>query len=480
MSYHPHEIVVGLGYGDEGKGTIVDFLSHRKRSGNVNVIRFNGGSQAAHNVVTPENIHHTFAQFGSGTLSKECNTIFTYKCIININALYAESLVLEEKGIKNPLSKFYCHELAMVSTHYHAIFNKICEIDSSHKKSSCGCGIGETVRIDNEHRELTIYFKDFFNEDIFTNKIKNLRLYYIKKLEHFMYSSNPAIVKYINELKDTVYEDIIHEYNMIRKLISNTQCINDDMINCIMENESCVCEGAQGMLLDERVGFYPYITKTKCDFSGILYTCNTNARNEDDFFRIGVTRLYMTRHGNGPFVTFDESLTDKLPDEHNKHGVWQGDFKVGWLDLVALRYSIESCMLDRPKHLAITNVDRLAGLPEIKICVAYKGDGISVENLNRFFDWGMWDSSIIINRINARTYSLVERVKLAELISTLKPIYRIFKGYEKFKTTQDRIVVIPKELEDILKYIESSHGLGTRIGIISNGPTRNDKFFAPF
>src|SRR5687768_225602 len=133
--------VVGLGYGDEGKGTVVDYLT-RKHTAHT-VVRFNGGAQAAHNVVTPDGKHHTFAQFGSGTLAG-ARTHLSRFMLVNPLDLFNEARHLESLGIADPLQLVTISPDALVTTPLHVAANLIRELQNQH--GSCGKGIGETQR----------------------------------------------------------------------------------------------------------------------------------------------------------------------------------------------------------------------------------------------------------------------------------------------------------------------------------------------
>jgi adenylosuccinate synthase len=141
----------------------------------------------------------------------------------------------------------------------------------------------------------------------------------------------------------------------------------DGFLAALLRRGPAVFEGAQGVLLDERFGFHPYTTWSRTTFANaavLLAEAGTSGR------RLGVTRAYLTRHGPGPFVTEDPSLD--RPEPHNRHGRWQGAFRTGHLDAVALRYALEVC--GGADELAVTHLDAPAPL----ICTAYDiGDRIT-------------------------------------------------------------------------------------------------------
>ncbi|HEY8077289.1 MAG TPA: adenylosuccinate synthetase, partial [Labilithrix sp.] len=134
-------LIAGLGYGDEGKGTTVDFLARVAKTRLV--VRYNGGAQAAHNVVDGER-HHTFAQLGSATLSG-VPTLLSRHVLVNPIALFAEARHLEAIGVRDPLGMLRVEADALVTTPFHVAANRLREMSRSGRNGSCGMGIGETM-----------------------------------------------------------------------------------------------------------------------------------------------------------------------------------------------------------------------------------------------------------------------------------------------------------------------------------------------
>ncbi len=157
------------------------------------------------------------------------------------------------------------------------------------------------------------------------------------------------------------------------------QIVAPDYLGTVLQRDgTTVFEAAQGVLLDEWQGFHPYTTWS----TTTLHHADTllgEAHYSGDTTRIGITRAYATRHGAGPFVTEDAALTTMLPDAANMQGDWQGGFRVGWLDLVMLRYACE--VVGPLDALAVTCLDRVATLPELKLCRRYTDGDATVERL---------------------------------------------------------------------------------------------------
>ena len=139
-----------------------------------------------------------------------------------------------------------------------------------------------------------------------------------------------------------------------------------------------VFEGAQGVLLDEWVGFHPHTTWSNITFAN-AETLLQEAGYSGTMTRLGLTRAYATRHGAGPFVSEDANLTRRLPDARNGQHAWQQGFRVGWLDLPLLRYALE--VIGSVDYLAVSCLDRVADLREIQLCTAYQHGSQRLERL---------------------------------------------------------------------------------------------------
>lgn len=352
----PAFIVVGLGYGDEGKGVTVDHLVRQHKASGV--VRFNGGAQAAHNVVLPDGRHHTFSQFGAGTLAGAA-TILSKHTLVNPHALFVEWEKLRELGYW-PLGKISVQRGALVTTPYHVAANRLREfLRGQNRHGSCGMGIGETVALQRQGLELRV--EDLRNPKLTRRKLMDIR-------DHFQRELVPSIVERgINAhhltaplFKTGVVEEALEVYRVFVKAVPMIEALEFDA------DEHVVFEGAQGVLLDQFYGFHPHTT-----WSDVT---PANAREQlagyaGEIRTVGVIRSYMTRHGAGPFVTEDPALAARFPEAHNDHGAWQGAWRVGWTDLAALDYALDA--IGGVDDLAVTHLDRVEG--DWKICLGYGG-----------------------------------------------------------------------------------------------------------
>jgi adenylosuccinate synthase len=354
----PSHIVVGLGFGDEGKGSIVDALV--RRTGASTVVRFNGGAQAAHNVVTDDGRHHTFSQWGSGTLAG-ARTILTKDVVISPLAMVEEAKVLMNVGVTDPFSLLTVDERALVCTPYHAMMNQVREtVRGSDNHGTCGVGVGEAVA-DSLVGDDCIRVTDLLRPDDLASKVKALRASKVAEALKLMKGETSFDAwSFLN--------DVNIERGMIERLLDAETWINIaawDEVAEQLRRGNLVFEGAQGVLLDEWHGFHPHTTWST--------TTGDNARSmfasagvPGELKTVGVIRAYATRHGAGPFPT--ELDVPARDGEHNDSKGRQGRFRVGRFDAMLTRYALEADGL--VDALAVTCVDHLGD----RTCVAYDSE----------------------------------------------------------------------------------------------------------
>lgn len=361
-------VVTDLTFGDAGKGTIVDFLCRELPVHTV--IRHNGGPQAAHNVVTADGRHHTFSQFGSGSFVPGVRTHLSRFMLVDPFLLANEADELEDLGVADIWDRLTIDEEAMIITPLHRAMNHLREIargDARH--GSCGKGIGETMADNIDMPSLTIRAKDLKNPTVLRQKLESLRQRKIKQL--FELTNLPDCEISQKAQRAIQDEEMIEKW--IECYLDFGQTLNivssDYLAKVLQEAEVVVFEGAQGVLIDEWYGFFPYTTwstTTLANASELLRENNFSGQ----IIRLGVIRAYATRHGAGPFPTESPELSETLQEQHNDNNQWQREFRVGWFDQVLLNYAISvngGC-----DALAVTHLDRFGQVPEWKWCDAYK------------------------------------------------------------------------------------------------------------
>ena len=336
-----HVAVVDLGYGDAGKGTIVDAIC---ATGPVTaVIRFNGGAQAAHNVVTAGGRHHTFAQFGSGTLQGVPTHLSRFMVVDPL------TLAAEAAALGNPFDLLSVDEDALLATPWHRAANQVRERRrGGGRHGSCGLGVGQTMEYALTHAAAPRV------GDVRSPALLRRRLTAVRD----------DLTSEFGPLDAPPVADVVDAFLAFGQVVS---IVDSSFLDGLLMTGPCVFEGAQGVLLDEWRGWHPYTTWSTTTFDNVGLLC-------DSFVRLGVVRTYTTRHGAGPFVTAADL---DLPEAHNGVGEWQGAFRVGHFDAVAHRYAVE--VAGGVDALAVTHLDRVP--PALRICTSYDLDGSRWERI---------------------------------------------------------------------------------------------------
>jgi adenylosuccinate synthase len=299
-----HTVVVDLGYGDAGKGTVVDWLCASRPVHAV--IRFNGGAQAAHNVVTEDRRHHTFAQFGAGTL-RGVRTHLSRYTIVDPLALAVEADHLSSIGVPDPWGGLTVDRDALLTTPYHRAANQARETARGDRRhGSCGMGVGETVAFALAHPDLAPRVGDVTTPARLARRLAEVR---------------DALAEVIGDEDVPPVSACLDAY---AAFADRAAVVDGAETGRLLAAGPCVFEGAQGVLLDEWRGFHPYTTWSTTTAHNAMTLL---AEAGQDALHLGVVRTYTTRHGAGPHVTEDAALTAALPDPHNGTGRWQGGFR---------------------------------------------------------------------------------------------------------------------------------------------------------
>jgi adenylosuccinate synthase len=435
-------LTVDLGFGDAGKGSIVDFLTRAHVAHTV--VRYNGGAQAAHRVVTagPNPCEHVFAQFGSGTLAGAATHLSRFM-LLDPLAMTAEEQHLQALGVADAFARTTIDERALVITPFQRAANRLKELARGHNRhGSCGMGIGETMIDYLEHGQRVLFAGDLRSPDVLRAKLRFLHEINLAKIQSLLpdLPDNDEAAREQSPLRDPDWPDwLIEEY---RTFAQQARIVPSAFLHRILQQPGAVIfEGAQGVLLDEWQGFHPYTTWSTTTLENAERLLD-EAGYTGDQTRIGITRAYATRHGAGPLVTEDATLTRVLPDASNAFGAWQQGFRVGWLDMVMLKYALEAVgPLDQ---LAVTCLDRLAELPELRICRRYSYDTFNIDRIAR------------------------------------SAVPRALDYQERITNSLARCTPVLETLADpgaLLHMLESE--LGVPIGILSRGPTAAGKRSIP-
>jgi len=363
--------IIGGGLGDEGKGLVTDYHAHKliKEGESVINLRFNGGAQAAHTVVTPDGMSHVFGHFGSSSLIG-VPTFLSHFFIVNPIIFFKEHRVLE----KLCTPKVYVDPQCVVTTPYDMLINQYAEdFRNKNKHGSCGLGINETVT---RHENLQLFVRDFFNEAELRKTLIKIRNEWVPK--RVVELGMP----YTDELKSKIDNVDLMEVFIGDCVLFTKYCEVRSIRDFPKDFDHVLFEGAQGLLLDEHHKWFPYVTRSKTGIHNAIELAEELGIREIDV--VYVTRTYMTRHGAGPLPheLFDIPYL-KVSDPTNIPNQFQDHMRFAYLDFDLLMDTIYADMNSVPMNIVaikpsimVTCVDQLdEGLISYyldgKLCISY-------------------------------------------------------------------------------------------------------------
>lgn len=344
-------VVLGLFYGDEGKGKIIDYLSGNAKY----AVRFSGGNNAGHQVEV-DGKKFAFHLLPSGILYENIKAVLGNGVVIDPKVLLEEIDNLKANGYK--VNNLYISEKAHVILPYHIILDGVLEeIRGKNKIGTTKRGIGPAYC--DKFERSGIRMEDFISKDF-----KNL-------LEINVKNKNVILKAYGYDELD--FKSIYNEYKEYAKKLKNYVCDTTTMLHrAIKHNENILCEGAQATLLDIDFGSYPYVTSSNPTIGGVSTGTGIGSRYINEV--IGVIKAYSSRVGEGPYVTEQiNEIGDKIRELGHEYGTTtKRPRRCGWLDIVALNYAI---MINGVTSIAMNHLDTVGKLDTIKLCVAYKYKG---------------------------------------------------------------------------------------------------------
>ncbi len=447
-------IVVDLGFGDAGKGTVTDAVV--RRLGATAVVRFNGGAQAGHTVVTDDGRTHTFAQLGAGTFVPGVRTFLSRDVVVHPVALLLEAAHLAERsGVHDAMERLVVSEECLLTTPVHqaaVCLRELARGDARH--GSCGVGVGETMRdaVTAPHEALRA--RDL--HDVVALEARVIRQQEAKRAE---------LREELRRLSDT--EEVRRQLEVLTdpdlprrwaeracELARRGVIRRDDALSALLQSdERVIFEGAQGVLLDEWRGFHPHTTWSTCTWENAERLLAQHGSPEDGY-RLGVLRSCASRHGNGPFPTESREVPSLPTREHNVTGPWQGELRHGWFDAVLSRYALRAA--GAAHGIALTQLDRIPTGGTWRIAEEHAIHG-PIDP--RLFETGR-DGRVRDLRLGAREdLSHVEAQGRA--LSTATPSYRT--------------LTLRGSPQEIVAIVESE--LASRVVLTSEGPTARGKTF---
>ncbi|MCM8764542.1 MAG: adenylosuccinate synthase [Candidatus Omnitrophica bacterium] len=347
-------VVVGMQWGDEGKGKIIDTLAEKHDI----VARYQGGANAGHTVVY-NNKKFVFHLVPSGLLHKNITGVLGNGVVIDPVSFFQELTDLENEGI-DFAGRLLVAENAHLTLHYHKILDQIEDNKRGNKKlGTTGRGIGTTYA--DKYGRIGVRVADFLDEELF-----------IKKLHVALELKNYLFQQYYKE--STIKADqLAAQYskyrNNLKKLVTDVSIY---LNNALDQGKRILAEGAQGTFLDIDFGTYPFVTASNPISGGACTGLGISPKRIEKI--IGVAKAYTTRVGMGPFPTeIKDDLNEKLRTVGNEFGATTGrPRRCGWFDSVIVEYAARLNGID---ELVITKLDVLSGLKTIKIGAKYFYNG---------------------------------------------------------------------------------------------------------
>jgi len=419
------DVLLGLQWGDEGKGKLVDFITP-----NYDIIaRFQGGANAGHTLIF-DGKKHVLHLIPSGIFRDNCINIIGSGVVIDPIALVDEIKMLENIGV-NVCPKLRISQKAHLILPTHRVLDKVSELDKGDKKiGSTLKGIGpaymdKTGRNGIRMGDIFVGLKEKYNQ---------LKEKHFLIMERHKQTLNELDLYSVIEKEEKEWFEAI-KYLKLIDIIDTEYFINKSL----KERKTVLAEGAQGSLLDVDYGTYPFVTSSNTTISGVISGLGVSPQSINNI--TGIFKAYTTRVGSGPFPTeLDNEIGEELRRIGGEFGATTGrSRRCGWLDLPALKYT---CMINGVTELNIMKLDVLSNFETINICVGYNYKG---EVYKDTIPFDLSDSDI-------------------------EPIYKELKGWNVDISNCKTYDELPTEAKDYISFIQTEVNIAiTRVSV---GPDR--------
>ncbi|MDH5463993.1 MAG: adenylosuccinate synthase [Thiovulaceae bacterium] len=408
------DLIVGIQWGDEGKGKIVDLLAQKYDM----VARYQGGHNAGHTIVVDGKVM-ALHLIPSGILNPDALNVIGNGVVVS-----PEALIKEMKQFDDLEGRLFISESSHMILNHHIMIDQAKErLRGKNAIGTTGRGIGPA------------YSDKISRSGFRMGELRDIEKLSAKILEYCVQNGPllDALSIKVPSKSDLEKELIEYAKKLLPFVANTTQMVWD----ALKGNKKVLLEGAQGTLLDIDHGTYPYVTSSSTIAAG---ACTGLGISPKDIGNVtGIVKAYATRVGNGPFPTEDFGEEgDRLRKQGHEFGTTTGrPRRCGWFDAIACRHA---CRLNGVDELSVMKLDVLDGFDEIKVCVAYEVNGETIDYLPLDLE-------------------------------TAKPIYKSFKGWEKTEGARS-MDDLPQEAKDYLTEIEKL--VETKIGLVSTSPDRND------
>ena len=413
------DVILGLQWGDEGKGKIVDYFAH-----NYDVIaRFQGGPNAGHTLYV-DGKKIVLHQIPSGIFHENKTNLIGNGVVLDAVILKKECENVAVFGVDYK-KNLYISERTHLILPTHRAIDKASELSKGIEKiGSTLKGIGPTYMDKTGRNGLRV--GDLLDKNFTTQYIK-LRMKHQRILDNFNFQED------ISNWEEEFFESIEHLKEF--KIVNGEYFINEK----IQKGQRILAEGAQGSMLDVDFGTFPFVTSSNTISAGVCTGLGIAPQKIKEVF--GISKAYCTRVGSGPFPTeLNDETGELIRTTGNEFGSTTGrPRRCGWVDLVALQFA---CMINGVTQIIMTKADILDNLPELKVCNAYKIDG------------------------KEKSYVPFQMNRVA-----IEPVYKSFAGWQKDISSINDFTLLPEEMKIYINYLNEF--LGIPVKYISNGPGRD-------
>ncbi|MBK7122252.1 MAG: adenylosuccinate synthase [Chitinophagaceae bacterium] len=413
------DVILGMQWGDEGKGKIVDYFAK-----NYDVIaRFQGGPNAGHTLYV-DGKKIVLHQIPSGIFHEDKTNLIGNGVVLDAITLKRECENVAAFGVDYKKNLFISERAHLILPTHRAL-DKASELSKGNEKiGSTLKGIGPAYMDKTGRNGLRV--GNLLDKSFTTDYIK-LRMKHQRLLDNFNFQED------ISAWEEEFFEamEFLREF----KIVNGEYFINEK----IQKGQRVLAEGAQGSMLDVDFGTFPFVTSSNTISAGVCTGLGIAPQKIKEVF--GISKAYCTRVGSGPFPTeLNDETGEQLRKTGNEFGSTTGrPRRCGWIDLVALQFA---CMINGVTQIIMTKADILDELPELKVCNGYKINGEAINYV-----------PFQMNRVN------------------IEPVYKSFEGWQKDITAITDFTALPAEMKTYINYLNEF--LGIPVKYISNGPGRD-------
>ena len=419
----PVRVIIGTQWGDEGKGKVTDFYGGKADA----IVRFQGGNNAGHTIMA-EGKTFKLHLLPSGIIRKDKLSVIGNGVVIDPDILMSE--IAELRGMGIPVDNLRISDRAHIIMPYHKLLDGAEEVFRGKEKiGTTKRGIGPCYS--DKISRLGVRMGDLLDPE-------RLR----EKLEFLIPLKQRILEAYGIDERLDMEQIYIHLTGIAKELegmIVDTSVLLRSMLD---EGKEILLEGAQGTMLDVDHGTYPFTTSSNTTIGGAVTGSGLPASAMERI--TGIVKAYTTRVGEGPFPTeLDDEIGQYLGEAGKEFGTTTGrSRRCGWLDLVVVKHAVDTSGIS---EIALTKIDVLTGLRELKVCIGYSINGKRTENFP------------------------------AGIHSEITPIYETLKGWGELDTeriVKEGYVSLPAEMKAYIEFVEKY--TGARVSMISVGPKREE------